>query len=147
MNDFSELNEHAAKLTRQIGLIRTGLGIDEINKKAEAIEREIGELRHNNNRLTRENEELKGSLKSLISSVENTRLSELTDSFQGVGKKLDAILETGQVSDVPAEARTTAGFGVVADIVAMPKEGRAEASAAKEPDKPEISSGLRRGPG
>lgn len=146
MNDFSELNEHAAKLTRQIDLIRTGLGIDEINKKAEAIEREIGELRHDNNRLTRENEELKGSLKSLISSVENIRLSELPDSFQGIGKKLDAILETGRVSDVPAEARTTARLGVVADVVAMPKEGRAEASAANEPDKPEIPSGLRRGP-
>ncbi len=147
MNDFSELNEHAAKLTRQIGLIRTGLGIDEIKKKAEAIEREIGELRHDNNRLTRENEELKDSLKSLISSVENVRLSELPDSFQGVGKKLDAILETGQASDVPAEARTTAGFGVVADIVAMPKEGRAEASVAKEAHKPEIPSGLRRDSG
>ena len=158
MNDFSELNEHAARLTRQIGLIRTGLGIDEINKKAEAIEREIGELRHDNNRLTRENEELKVSLKSLISSLENIRLSELPDSFQGVGKKLDAILETGRASEVPAEARTTARIGVVADIVArrgpgvvagnvaMPKEGRAEASAAKEPDKPEIPSGLRRGP-
>ena len=77
MNDFIELKEHAARLTRQIGLIRTGLGIDELNKKAEAIEREIRELRHDNNRLTRENEELMGSLKSLISSVENTRLSEL----------------------------------------------------------------------
>ncbi len=142
MSDFSELKEHAARLTRQIGLIRTGLGIDEINKKAEAIEREIGELRHNNNRLTRENEELKGSLKSLISSVENTRLSELTDSFQGVGKKLDAILETGPASDVPAEAKTTARLG---DIVAMPKEGRAEVSAANGSDKPEIPSGLRRG--
>ncbi len=146
MNDFSELNERAAKLTRQIGLIRTGLVIDEINKKAEAIEREIGELRHDNNRLTRENEELKDSLRSLISSVENVRLSELPDSFQGVGKKLDAILETGRASDVPAEARTTARVGVTADIVAMPKEGRAEASAATEPDKPEIPSGLRRGP-
>lgn len=147
MNDFSELNERAAKLTRQIGLIRTGLGIDEINQKAEAIEREIGELRHDNNRLTRENEELKDSLRSLISSVENVRLSELPDSFQGVGKKLGAILETGRASDVPAEAGATARFGVVADIVTMPKEGRAEASAAKEPDKPEIPSGLRRGPG
>ena len=147
MNDFSELNERAAKLTRRIGLIRTGLGIDEINKKAEAIEREIGELRHDNNRLTRENEELKDSLRSLISSVENVRLSELPDSFQGVGKKLGAILETGRARDVPAEAGTTARFGVVADIVTMPKEGRTEASAAKEPDKPEIPSGLRRGPG
>ncbi len=146
MNDFSELNEHAAKLTRQIGLIRTGLGIDEIKKKAEAIEREIGELRHDNNRLTRENEEPKDSLKSLISSVENVRLSELPDSFQGVGKKLDAILETGRASDVSAEARTTARNGVGVDIVAMPKEGRAEASAVKEPDKPEIPSGLRQGP-
>jgi len=73
-------------------------------------------------------------------------LSELPDSFQGIGKKLDAILETGRVSDVPAEARTTARLGVVADVVAMPKEGRAEASAANEPDKPEIPSGLRRGP-
>ncbi len=118
MNDFSELNEHAAKLTRQIGLIRTGLGIEEINKKAEAIERKIGELRHDNNRLTRENEELKGSLESLISTVENIRLSELPDSFQGVDKKLDAILETGRASDTPAETRTTARVGVVADIVA-----------------------------
>ena len=146
MNDFSELNEHAAKLTRQIGLIRTGLGIEEINKKAEAIERKIGELRHDNNRLTRENEELKGSLESLISTVENIRLSELPDSFQGVDKKLDAILETGRASDVSAEAKTTARNGVGADIVAMPKEGRAEASAAKQPDKPEIPSGLRQGP-
>ncbi len=118
MNDFSELNEHAAKLTRQIDLIRTGLGIDEINKKAEAIEREIGELRHDNNRLARENEELKSSLRSLISSVENIRLSELPDSFQGIGKKLDAILETGRASDIPAEARTTAHVDVTADIVA-----------------------------
>jgi len=146
MNDFSELKEHAARLTRQIGLIRTGLGIDDINKKAEAIEREIRELRDDNNRLNRENAELQGSLKSLISSVENTRLSELPGSFQGVGKKLDAILEMGRAGDAPAEARTTARSGVVADVVAMPKEGRAEATAAKEPDKPEIPSGLRRGP-
>ena len=118
MNDFSELKERADKLARQIGLIRTGLGIDEINKKAEAIEREIGELRHDNNRLARENEELKSSLRSLISSVENIRLSELPDSFQGIGKKLDAILETGRASDTPAEARTTARVGVTADIVA-----------------------------
>ena len=146
MNDFSELKEHAARLTRQIGLIRTGLGIDDIKKKAEAIEREIRELRDDNNRLNRENEELQGSLKSLISSVENTRLSELPGSFQGVGNKLDAILEMGRASDAPAEARTTARLGVVADVVVMPKEGRAEATAAKEPDKPEIPSGLRRGP-
>ncbi len=117
-----------------------------INKKAEAIEREIRELRHDNNRLTRENEELKSSLKSLISSVEDIRLSESPDNLQGVGKKLDAILETDRARDVPPEARTTARVGVMADIVAMPKEGRAEASAAKGSDKAEIPSGLRRGP-
>ncbi len=88
-----------------------------ISKEAEAIEREIGELRHDNNRLTRENEELKGS-KSLISSVEDCRLSELPVSFQGVGKKLDAILETDRASDVPAESRATALIGVTADIAA-----------------------------
>ncbi len=146
MDDFSELKEHAEKLTRQIGLIGTELGIDDINKKAEAIEREIGDLKHDNNRLARENEDLEGSLRSLISSIEDSRLSELPVSFQGVGKKLDAILETGRARDVPAEARTTARVGVTAYIVAMPKEGRAEASAATEPDKPEIPSGLRRGP-
>ena len=118
MDDFSELKEHAEKLTRQIGLIGTELGIDDINKKAEAIGREIRELNHDNNRLARENEELKSSLRSLISSVEDSRLSELPVSFQGVGKKLDAILETGRASDVPAEARTTARVGVTAEIVA-----------------------------
>ncbi len=145
MDDFSELKERAEKLTRQIGLIGTELGIDDINKKAEAIEREIRDLKHDNNRLARENEELKSSLRSLISSVEDS-LSELPVSFQGVGKKLDAILETGRARDVPAEARTTARVGVTEDIVAMLKEGRAEAAAATEPDKPEVPSGLRRGP-
>ncbi len=138
MSDFSELKEHAEKLTRQIGLIRAQLGIEDINKKAEAIEREIRELKHDKFRLARENEELKSSLRSLISSVEDSRLSELPVSFQGVGKKLDAILETGPASDVPAEAKTTARLG---DIVAMPKEGRAEVSAANGSDKPEIPSG------
>ncbi len=141
MNDFSELNEHAAKLTRQIGLIGTDFGIDDINKKAEAVGREIRELNHDNNRLARENEELKSSLRSLISSAEDSRLSELPVSLHGVGKKLDAILETGRASDVPAEARTTARVGLTADIVAMPKEDRAEASAASGSDRPEIPSG------
>ncbi len=117
MNDMNELKERTEELTRQIGLIGTELGIDDINKKAEAIGREIRELRHDNNRLARENEELKSSLRSLISSVEDS-LSELPVSFQGVGKKLDAILETGRASDVPAEARTTARVGVTSDIVA-----------------------------
>jgi FtsZ-binding cell division protein ZapB len=146
MNDFSELKEQATKLTRQIGLIRTGLGIDEISKKTEAIESEVGKLRRDNSRLTRENEELKDSLKSLISSVENSRLSDLLDSFQGVGKKLDAILETDRASAAPDTATTAARFGVVTDIGAVPREGQAEDSAANEPDKPKIPLGLRRGP-
>ena len=147
MNNLSELTERAEKLAQQIGLIQIEFRTGDVNTKIDDIGNVLKKLRHDNDRLARENEELKGSLKSLISSVENSRLSELPDSFQGVGRKLDAILETGRASDVPAEARTTARFGVVADIVQMPKEGRAEASAAKEPDKPEIPSGLRRGPG
>jgi sugar-specific transcriptional regulator TrmB len=132
MSDFRELNDHAAKLTRQIGLIRTGLGISEIDKKADEIEREVGELRQDNDRLARENEELIDSLKSLISSVENVRLSELPDCFQGFGKKLDVILEAGRARDVPAEAKTTEHVGVAA----APKAGRAEAAAEKETDQP-----------
>ena len=116
MSDVSELKEHAARLKRQIGLIRTEFGIDELNKKVEAIELEIRELRHDNHRLTRENEEFKGSLISLTSSVENTLLSVLPDNFQGVGKILDALLELGRTRDALAEARTTAGSNVAADI-------------------------------
>ena len=138
MSDVSELKEHAARLTRQIGLIRTEFGIDEIIRKVEAIELEIRELRHNNHRLTRENEEFKGSLISLISSVENTLLSELPDSFQDFGKKLDALLEIGWTRDAPAEARTTARSSVAVDVVV-----RAGASIAKELDNPDIPSGLR----
>ena len=116
MSNVSELKEHAARLTRQIGLIRTEFEIDEINKKVEAIELENRKLRHDIHRLTRENEEFKGSLVSLISSAENTLLSELPDGFQSVGKKLDAILEIFRTRDAPAEARTTAGSSVAADI-------------------------------
>ena len=116
MSDVSELKEHAARLKRQIGLIRTEFGIDELNKKVEAIELEIRELRHDNHRLTRENEEFKGSLISLTSSVENTLLSVLPDNFQGVGKILDALLGIGRTRDALAEARTTARSNVAADI-------------------------------
>ena len=84
MSDVGNLNEQAARLVRQIGLIRTGSGIDEINKNVGAIELEIRELRRDNHRLARENEEFKGSLKSLISSIENTRLLDLPDNYQGV---------------------------------------------------------------
>ena len=146
MSDVGNLNEQAARLVRQIGLLRTGSGIDEINKNVGAIELEIRELRRDNHRLARENEEFKGSLKSLISSIENTRLFDLPDNFQGVSKKLDAILEMGRTRDAPAEAGTTVRSSDAADFVAMPKESRAEVSIAKEPDLPDIPSGLRQGP-
>ncbi len=142
MNDISELKKRADKVARQIGLIQTEIRIGDVNTKIDELGNVIKELRYDNDRLARENEGLNVSLTSLISAVEDSRLSELPVSFQGVGKKLDAILETGRASDVPAEARATARLG---DIVAMPKEGRAEASAANGSDKPEISSGLRRG--
>ncbi len=58
MNDMNELKERTEELTRQIGLIWAELGIDNINKKAEAIEREIRELKHDNICLTREKKEL-----------------------------------------------------------------------------------------
>ena len=116
MSDVSELKKHAARLKRQIGLIRTEFGIDELNKKVEAIELEIRELRHDNHRLTRENEEFKGSLISLTSSVENTLLSVLPDNFQGAGKILDALLGIDRTRDALAEARTTARSNVAADI-------------------------------
>ena len=116
MSNVSELKEHPARLEREISLVRTAFGIDEINKKVEAIELEIRELRHDNHRLTRENEEFKGSLISLTSSVENTLLSVLPDNFQGVGKILDALLELGRTRDALAEARTTARSNVAADI-------------------------------
>jgi uncharacterized coiled-coil DUF342 family protein len=75
MNTIDELKQRAEELTRQIGLIRTEFVIDDINKKAEAIEREIRKLRDDNDRLTRDNQGLKVSLKSLITSVENSRLA------------------------------------------------------------------------
>ena len=141
MNDISELKKRADKLARQIGLIQTESRIGDVNTKIDELGNVIKELRYDNDRLARENEGLNVSLTSLISAVEDSRLSELPVSFQGVGKKLDAILETGRASDVPAEARATARLGVMADIVAMPKEGRAEASAASGSDRPETPSG------
>ena len=142
MIDIGELNEHAAKLTRQIDQIRNGLGVNELSRKAEAIEGKFADLRDENHRLNSENKELMESLKSLIASVENIRWYHLPDNFQDVGKKLDAVLETGRSSVVPAEAIPTALVGDVAEIIAMPKESRPETSAVQEP----IPSGLRPDP-
>ena len=120
MIDIGELNEHAAKLTRQIDQIRNGLGVNEINRKAEAIEFKFADLRDENHRLNSENKELMDSLKSLIASVENIRWYHLPDNFQDVGKKLDAVLESGRSSVVPAEAIPTALVGDVAEIIPAP---------------------------
>ncbi len=146
MNDLSELKERAEKLAQQIGLIQIEFRTGDVNTKIDDIGNVLKKLRHDNNRLARENEELKVSLTSLISSVEDIRFSDLSDTFQGIRNKMNALLETVRTGGAPIEAKTTARLAVVADIVQMPKEGRAEASAAKEPDKPEIPSGLRRGP-
>ncbi len=142
MIDIGELNEHAAKLTKQIDQIRNGLGVNELSRKAEAIEGKFADLRDENHRLNSENKELMDSLKSLIASVENIRWYHLPDNFQDVGKKLDAVLESGRSSVVPAEAIPTALVGDVAEIIAMPKESRPETLAVKEP----IPSGLRPDP-
>ena len=147
MNDMNELKERTEELTRQIGLIGTELGIDNINKKAEAIEREIRELKHGNIRLTRENKELKGSLRSLISSVEDSRLAKWNDSVRAVSKKMDAILNAGRTGDVAVEAEATARLAVVPfDLVDTPSENQAKVSVESEPGKLQTHSILQRRP-
>ncbi len=141
MNDLSELKERAEKLAQQIGLIQIEFRTGDVNTKIDELGNVIKELKYDNDRLARENEGLNVSLTSLISAVEDSWFSDLPDTFQGVKDKMNAILETGRASDVPAEARATARLGVMADIVAMPKEGRAEASAANGSDRPKIPSG------
>ncbi len=118
MNDISELKKRAEKLARQIGLIQTEFRIDDVNTKIDELGNVIKELRHDNDRLAGENEGLNVSLTSLISAVEDSWFSDLPDTFQGVKDKMNAILETGRTSDVPAEATTTARVGVTADIAA-----------------------------
>ena len=146
MNDMNELKERTEELTRQIGLIGTELGMDNINKKAEAIEREIRELKHDNTRLTRENKELKGSLISLISSVEDSRLAKWNDSVRAVSKKMDAILNAGRTGDAAVEAEATARLAVVPDLVDTPSENQAKASVESEPGKLQTHSILQRRP-
>ncbi len=146
MNDMNELKERTEELTRQIGLIWTELGIDNINKKAEAIEREIRELKHGNIRLTRENKELKGSLRSLISSVEDSRLGKWNDSVRAVSKKMDAILSAGRTGDALVETETTARLAVVPDFVGTPSENQAKVSVESEPGQLQTHSILQRRP-
>ncbi len=118
MNDISELKKRAEKLARQIGLIQTEFRTGVVNTKIDDIGNVIKELRYDNDRLARENEGLNVSLTSLISAVEDSWFTDLPDTLQGVKDKMNAILETGRTSDVPAEATTTARVGVTADIAA-----------------------------
>ncbi len=118
MNDISELKKRADKLAQQIGLIQTEIRIGDVNTKIDELGNVIKELKYDNDRLARENEGLNVSLTSLISAVEDSWFSDLPDTFQGVKDKMNAILETGRTSDVPAEATTTARVGVTADIAA-----------------------------
>ncbi len=146
MSNMNELRERTEELTRQIGLARTEFGIDDINKKAEAIEREIRELRHNSDRLNRENKELKGILSSLITSVENGPLAKWNDSVRAVGKKMDAILNSGRTGGALVEVETTARLAVVPDLVGTPRENEAKISAESEPRQPQRQSILQRRP-
>ncbi len=72
MNDLSELKERAEKLAQQIGLFQIEFRTGDVNTSIDDIGNVLKKLRHENNRLARENEELKVSLTSLISSVEDT---------------------------------------------------------------------------
>ena len=146
MSNMNELRERTEELTRQIGLARTEFGIDDINKKAEAIEREIRELKHNSDRLNRENKELKGILSSLITSVENGPLAKWNDSVRAVGKKMDAILDAGRTGDARVEAETKARLAVVPNLVGTPDEKEAKISVESEPGQPQRQSILRRQP-
>ncbi len=114
MNGISELNERADTLARQIGLIQTEFHTGDVDTKIHDIGNVIKELRYDNDRLARGNEGLKVSLASLISAVEDSLFSDLSDTFQGVRDKMNAILETGRINDASAEATTTAGLAVVA---------------------------------
>ncbi len=146
MNNMNELKERTEELTRQIGLARTEFGIDELNKKAEAIEREIRELRHNSDRLNRENKELKGILSSLITSVENGPLARWNDSVRAIGKKMDAILDAGRTGEVRVETETKARLAVVPNLVATSSENEAKISTESEPGQPQRQSILQRQP-
>ncbi len=146
-NDISELKERADKLARQIGVIQTEFRTGDVNTKIDDIGNVIKELRYDNDRLARENEGFKVSLTSLISAVEDSRFSDLSDTFQGVRDKMNAILETGRTGGAPTEAKTTARLAVVAEIVDAPQEGQAEDPAEEEPDRWSVPSGFQRTPG
>lgn len=148
LGELGELKERAEKLARQIGLIQTELRTIDIDTKIEDIMNVIKGLRDNNDRLLRENDELKLSLKSLISSVEDSRLSDLPGTFQGVRKKMDAIIQSARKSGASNEAKTTAArLAVVADLVKAPKEGQVRPSAVKESDRWKVPSAVQRTPG
>ena len=116
MNDISELKERADRLARQIGLIQTEFRTGEVNTQIDSIGDVVKDLRFDNDRLARENEGLKASLTSLISAVEDSRFSDLSDTFQGVTEKMNAILETDRTDGTPTEATTTARLAVVAEV-------------------------------
>ncbi len=147
MHDISELKERADRLARQIGLIQTEFRTGEVNTQIDSIGDVVKDLRFDNDRLARENEGLKASLTSLISAVEDSRFSDLSDTFQGVTEKMNAILETDRVGGTPTEATTTARLAVVAEVVETPREGQAGATAEKEPDRWSVPSGAQRTPG
>lgn len=147
MNDISELKERADRLARQIGLIQTEFRTGEVNTQIDSIGDVVKDLRVDNDRLARENEGLKASLTSLISAVEDSRFSDLSDTFQGVTEKMNAILETDQTDGTPTEASTTARLAVVAEVAEAPEKGQAEATAEKEPDRWNVPSGAQRSPG
>ena len=147
MNDISELKERADKLARQIGLIQTEFRTGEVNTQIDSIGDVVKDLRFDNDRLARENEGLKASLTSLISAVEDSRFSDLSDTFQGVTEKMNAILETDRTDGTPTEATTTAHLAVVAEVVEAPEEGQAGATAETESDRWNVPSGAQRTPG
>ena len=147
MNDISELKERADRLARQIGLIQTEFRTGEVNTQIDSIGDVIKDLKFDNDRLARENEGLKASLTSLISAVEDSRFSDLSDTFQGVTEKMNAILETDRTDGTPTEATPTARLAVVAEVVEAPEEGQAGATAEKESNRWNVPSGAQRTPG
>ncbi len=147
MNDIGELKERAEKLARQIGLVETELRTIDIFTKVDDISNEIKRLRDSNDLLLRENDELKLSLKALIASVEDSRLSDLPETFRDVRSKMDAVLDSGRSGGAATEATSSARLAVVADVVTASQEVEAGSSAANKPDRWKVPTGAQRNPG
>jgi len=137
MTNTDELKTRVDALTKQLGQLSEGFSSAELKRKTERLHEQVANLRAENERISRDNETLRATLTNLVSSIEDSGLSDLLDSLQVAHREIDVVLQERERSGILGDLQSKGRLSVV--------EQRPEDAALKD-EAATMAEKLNKGP-